>query len=359
MKKNLLRISMLLLLFLLSVAVVGCDNNEEEIVVDATYEIHTELQKNYLAGDYNYATLYAKGVEELSKPNAVTISWEVESENSVDKYTFYLSESDSFSDTREFETTTNKVELINLKINTVYYWYVGYQLNGVSNKTDTKTFMIDATTPRNLCIDGLTNVRDLGGYKIVDNKHSNQGLIYRSSRLNENETTTNLITEAGIKEMLEVLKIKSELDIRRTGENGDITTSPLGSSVNYFSVPMESGGNCILLNTAVIKDAFAILGNEDNYPVVIHCSIGTDRTGMLCFLINALLGVSEEDLYRDYMFSNFGNIGGSRSSSIIDKYLNLIKRSEGDSLAEQTYNYLLSIDVNETDLNNLIRIMTK
>ena len=63
MKKNLLRISMLLLLFLLSIAVVGCDNNEEEIVVDATYEIHTELQKNYLAGDYNYATLYAKGVE--------------------------------------------------------------------------------------------------------------------------------------------------------------------------------------------------------------------------------------------------------------------------------------------------------
>ena len=162
MKKNLLRISMLLLLFLLSIAVVGCDNNEEEIVVDATYEIHTELQKNYLAGDYNYATLYAKGVEELSKPNAVTISWEVESENSVDKYTFYLSESASFSDTREFETTTNKVELINLKINTVYYWYVGYQLNGVSNKTDTKTFMIDATTPRNLSIDGLTNVRDLG-----------------------------------------------------------------------------------------------------------------------------------------------------------------------------------------------------
>ena len=50
----------------------------------------------------------------------------------------------------------------------------------------------------------------------------------------------------------------------------------------------------------MLKDAFAIFGNKDNYPIVMHCSIGTDRTGMLAFLINSLLGVSEEDLYKDY-----------------------------------------------------------
>ena len=42
--------------------------------------------------------------------------------------------------------------------------------------------------------------------------------------------------------------------------------------------------------------------------LLLHCSIGTDRTGVICFLINALLGVSEEDLYKDYLFSMFGMI---------------------------------------------------
>jgi hypothetical protein len=159
--------------------------------------------------------------------------------------------------------------------------------------------------------------------------------------------------------MLEVLKVKSELDIRRTdnNENGGITVSPLGSKVKYYSVPMKSNGNCLLLNKDVIKNAFKILGDESNYPIVIHCSIGTDRTGMLCFLINALLGVSEEDLYRDYLFSNFGNIGGNRTPSIIDTYLLNISTSYGETLSEKTYNYLKNIGVNESDLNTLISLM--
>ena len=353
MKKIVYIFSSFLIIFVL--LLTGCTNQENDV---EKFQIHTELQEEFLKDDYRNVILYAKGKEELSKPLPVTLNWQLDVSNDV--YVFHLSESKDFKDENTLEVKTNSIEIYNLKIQTTYYWYVS-DLNNLETKTEVKAFIIESETPRNLAIDGLTNVRDVGGYKIGNNKRTNQGLIYRSSRLNENETTDLLITQTGIKEMLSTLKIKSELDIRQVAdnENGGITESPLGTTVNYYSVPMKSGGNCILLNKDVLKDAFAILGNANNYPIVIHCSIGTDRTGMLAFLINALLGVSEEDLYRVYLFSNFGDIGRSRNASIIKDYLTILNKEAGNNLAEKAYNYLLSLEVEKNDLDTLINIMTK
>lgn len=349
MKRRLFRLFLGIIIVCLCLVLGGCNKTPDQV-----FEIHTDLQKEFLAGDYRYISSYADGKDELSKPKSVKISWD---STDTEEYVFYLSENKKMKDCKTYITDVNSIELWNLKINTMYYWYVSY--NGI--KTDVKSFMIESSAPRNLNIDGLTNVRDLGGYQVDKKTFVNQGMIYRCSRLNENETTDLLITELGIKQMLDDLGIKSELDVRRSdnNENGGLTSSPLGDSVNYYSIPMKSGGNCILLNKTVIKDVFEILGDEDNYPVVIHCSIGTDRTGMICFLINALLGVSLDDLYKDYLFSNFGNIGGNRTPSIIEDYLRVLDSASGDTLALKTYNYLVSIGVNEEDIDTLKNIMLK
>lgn len=361
MNNKFIKSIILILLISLSFGIYGCNNDKKYTEDEAVFEIHSELQKKFLMGDYQEISFYADGQKELSKPEEINIVWEVEKPKKVKEYIFNLSEASDFLETKTYVTNTNEIALINLKIHTKYYWYVSYNCEGEEIKTDVKSFYVSANYPRNLLIDGLTNVRDVGGYQIGEGKYTNQGLIYRSSRLNENETTDLLITESGIKEMLDVLKIKSELDVRQVNdnENGGITQSPLGETVSYFSVPMKSGGNCILLNKDIIKDAFAILGNQDNYPIVIHCSIGTDRTGMLCFLINALLGVDEEALYKDYLFSNFGNIGRNRTPSAIKTYISTISSQSGETFAEKTYNYLLSIDVAEEDLISVIDIMAK
>ena len=349
MKNIIKKISSILFIFLLVFTLFSCDKKEE-------YSIHTELQANYLAGDYKLIRSYGKGVEELSKPKSITISWKASKE--VENYKFYLSEKEDFTDARVYETSVNQVELKNLKINITYYWYVEYLVT--NDKSDVKTFIINCNAPRNIDIDGVTNVRDIGGYSLGDS-YTNQGLIYRSARFNENETTTNLITEAGIKEMVDVLKIKTELDLRKTedNENGGLTNSPLGESVNYVSIPMNTGGNYMVINEGVLKDIFKIFGDINNYPIVIHCSIGTDRTGAICFLINSLLGVNEDNLYQDYLFSNFGNIGGNRMPSTIDDYIKIINRIEGSTFKEKTYNYLIKNNVDVEDINNLINIMTK
>lgn len=352
MRKVFKKILLVLAFMFFIISINSCKQTE---ILDL--EIHTEAQISYLEGNYDLIRSYAKGDKELSKPKAIKISWD--SSKDVKEFDFYLSKDADFKEYRLIETNIAQVELINLEIHTNYYWYVEYIHDQKKIRTEVETFRIDCHTPRNLDIDGITNARDLGGYKIGENKYTNQGLIYRTARFNEKDGTV-IITEKGIKEMVEVLKVKTELDVRQTedGENGGINSSPLGDSVNYISVPMNTGGNYLLLNISVLKDVFKVFGNEANYPIVLHCSIGTDRTGVISFLINALLGVAEEDLYKDYLFSMFGLINNNRMSSTIDKYIDMISTSDGSTLKEKTYNYLIDLGVEKADLDNLIGIMT-
>jgi len=345
MRKNISKLASLSLIFLLSLSMVGCNKKEN-------YNLHTEKQEEYLKGDYNLIHLYADGTQELSKPQSIALRWD---DFSSESYEVKISKKEDFSEgVITHKSATNMFVLENMEINQTYYWKV------CSNGKETKveSFTTNSLAPRSLVVDGITNARDVGGYKTLDGEVTNQGLIYRTSRFNENETQELLISSLG-KMQLRDLGIKTELDIRRVdnNENGGLSESPLGPSVNYISVPMKSGGNCILLNKDILKDAFKVFGNKDNYPIVMHCSIGTDRTGMLAFLINALLGVSEEDLYKDYLYSNFANIGGNRTPSTIKSYIDMFKYEEGDTLALRVKNYLLGVGVNEIDINNMIDMM--
>ena len=338
-------------MFFLSLYLCGCKNKDE---FDQIFDIHTELQNQYLVGDPKLIGPYATGIKELSKPNPIKLTFDIEST----QYNLYISENNTFEvDVLKYTTTNKEIEIYNLKINTKYYWYVTNIDESV--KSDVKTFKINTKTIRNLDIDGLTNARDLGGWEIDKNTYVKQGMIYRTSRFNENESTEVLISEKGINTMLNELKVKTEIDLRKTedNENGGITSSPLGNTVNYVSIPMKSSGNIIILNKDLIKDVFKVLGDENNYPIVIHCSIGTDRTGLICYLINSLLGVNEENLYQDYLFSCFGEIGKARVYSTIDKYKMAINTSSGNTHKEKTYNYLIDIGVSKTDLDNILNIM--
>jgi protein-tyrosine phosphatase len=207
------------------------------------------------------------------------------------------------------------------------------------------------------------NIRDLGGHGIK------QGLLYRSGRFNETDGTTK-ITDNTIKTMTEVLNVKTEIDLRRGNENGEITASPLGESVNYVHLPMYYGGENVLThqgehsgvqydNPGQIKLFFETLADERNYPIDFHCAIGKDRTGCMAYLIEALCGMEEEFLYRDYLFSNFAKISGMcEIVDIDDKYGATLKDYEGETLQEKTFNYLNNvIGVSSTDLQKIQSIL--
>lgn len=342
MKKHLFNLMAITLL-----ALCSCKDNTP------SYSIHTELQANYLADSYSNYSSYVNGLEDNSKPEPFKIDLvdvdigsiitTYEDNKIVDSFTYYSADNFTYN-------------LYNLKIGTKYKTTFSAISGDIAKTIEYK---IDDVAPRNLYVDGVTNCRDLGGWKI-DKKHRvKQGMIYRTAKYNEDESDALLITEKGIDALKNTLGVKTEIDLRKTSdnENGGITSSPLGKGVRYVSYPMVSNGNVLTLNKTKLRTLFEMFAEENNYPLAFHCSIGTDRTGMVAFLLNGLLGVSKEDLYRDYLFSNFGLIYSMRTASTIDTYLTTIESYSGKTLSEQFYNFLKDVGVQTSTLDKIKDLM--
>ena len=355
-----------------SLLLSGCNNktpsNVEFTLTDLgqNVEFHTELQLKYIdSEDYLTTMGIASGSSEKSAPNAVNISWKAKPINGkkTKKYVLDLYEGNNEESKWTYEVSDTEVDIYNLKINTTYSYKVTAVYSDKSFTSEASVFKTTSKAPRNLYVENVMNFRDLGGNGIK------QGLIYRSGRFNEDDGAS-LLTEATQKQMKEQFGFKTEVDLRRMDEYGNITASPLGSDVNYIHLPLYYGGQNILVyhgehsgvdydNPARIKDFFDLLANPNSYPLDFHCAIGKDRTGCMAYLIKALCGVEEEHLYRDYLFSNFAKISGMCNvSDIDDRYGQTLKDYTGDSLQEKTYNYLHEvIGVSEDNLNSIRNIL--
>lgn len=361
--------SVLLVLVLLAGLFAGCTQAQPAAQADAvlfavspveeTVDLHTFGQKTFLSGPNALLSLYAGGQKEKSRPLAVEFSWTYAGD-AKDGFTLSLSENADMTDSVTYTTNETQLSVYNLKIGTTYYWTV----STADAQSAVASFTTSDQAPRNLYVDGVTNVRDLGGWETQNGSRTKQGMIYRCGRLNESDTdTVNIeITDSGRQTMLDSLGIRTEIDVRMaaTKETGGITASPLGDSVAYINCPMEWDGKMFADNQAQILKIFSVLADENSYPLIIHCNIGTDRTGMLSFLINALLGVPEESLYKDYLFSNFGNIGGKRplKNLLNADYYQAVMDSKGQTLSEKTYNCLLGIVVPGEQLDAVIALLS-
>ncbi len=318
--------------------------------------LHTDIQRKYLRDGFENINTYAVGAEELSRPTKVEYTWE----SGTKPYTVYLSEHEDYSEPLIYQVDEKKISFTNLKIDTQYYFKV---ISG-SDIIRNDSFLTDNEIIRNLYISGVTNARDLGGYR-VGKEVTKQGLIFRTGRINENSTETpkDKITEAGKHTMLNELKVKSEIDLRMVNNNevGGLTegVGVLGDTVSYYQCPMDYNKSFETEeNVKSLRKVFEILGNSENYPTFFHCSIGTDRTGYVAWLINACLGVNEGYLWRDYLFSNFGNIGGKRSVSSIDNsYVKTINGGPGATLKDKATYYLLQKGITRDQIDTLRNMM--
>ena len=351
----------------------GCNNKTPSNVnftladLGNNVEFHTELQLRYIdSADYTTTNGIASGSSEKSAPEPVKLSWTAKPVNGKKTKDYKVEVFETNNEENKWVYTCNEpnLDVYNLKINTEYSYVVTAVYSDKSFTSEKSSFKTTSKAPRNLFIENVMNFRDLGGNGIK------QGFIYRSGRFNEDDGTS-LLTEETQKQIKEQFGFKTEIDLRRGDENGGITASPLGVDVSYQHLPMYYGGQNILIHTgthsgveydnpARIKEFFDLLANENNYPMDFHCAIGKDRTGCMAYLIKALCGVSEEHLYRDYLFSNFAKISGMcQISDIDDRYGKTIKDyTVGTTLQEKTYNYLKNvIGVSEANLQSIQDIL--
>ena len=265
---------------------------------------------------------------------------------------FEVADNLDFDDSRVFMRASRKssVDVYHLKTDTTYLYRITLNLsNGetVSTQGSFKT----AKSPRILTIDGIVNVRDFGGRTTLDGKTVRQGVLFRGSELDGAVEPTYKITDKGIADMLTVLNVQTDLDLRSSANNiGGF--DPLGKNVEhiYFDASMYS--DVFTENgKKSLRSIFAELADKSNYPVYLHCTYGFDRTGTVCYLLGALLGMSEEDLITDYSVS--GLAIGNMSLDNINGLRDQLAAYEGETLKDDVECFLLSIGVTEQEIQNI------
>lgn len=175
---------------------------------------------------------------------------------------------------------------------------------------------------RNVNIPGIQNFRDLGGYPSYSaKKHVRWGMIYRSAEIDSLECYS--------RKELKNLGIKTIIDLRSSPDQGN--RPPLQKGFNVVHIPLAAGNMGKILNgireerikcdtvyrmvermnrtligryTKEYRQIFDILLDRKNYPVVMHCSSGKGRTGIVAALVLATLGVNEDIIMEDYRLSN-------------------------------------------------------
>lgn len=272
------------------------------------------------------------------------------------------SESEDFANSvfEDVVVGDNECVLYNLKKATTYYLRVVIVADDEEKTSDPISFGVRDLGPRVMKIDGIHNVRDLGGY-VTPEGRTVQGIIYRGGALSPESYYPNVgLTDAGKAYMKDTLKIKTDFDLRNAAQNNGLTTSPLtGATLGYYNADGYDTG---IANKETYRKIFAALSDENRYPVYLHCTGGADRTGTVSFLLNALLGVSETDLVKDYEYTSFSIYGERNSKGGEPAYrfaelVAAIKAYSGETLAEKTEKYLLSAGVTETQIYNIRAIM--
>ncbi len=256
---------------------------------------------------------------------SVVLSWEMR--NVMTMYMVWVSENEDLSNPC-FQGQTQECYIsVDGLLPGTYYWKVA---DARGKESDVDSFVVSDYV-RALNVDNIKNFRDLGGWKTESGKTVKYGMSYRSAVLKE--TSGVALTKLGI---------KTEIDLRAEVECAK-SIIPEKYAIQFLQAGIMQGDYVLkdksfysLLTpeqiiekrhseaafkqeyAAALYQAFKLYTEKSNYPILFHCTSGADRTGTFAFLLNGMLGVGIDDLYRDFELTCIA-MGGKRWRSNIKK----------------------------------------
>jgi len=209
----------------------------------------------------------------------------------------------------------------------------------------------------------VINVRDLGGWTTLTGKVLRYGRLYRGGQLNGTYSTA---TAADVQTLKE-LGIGGEIDLRwKDGYDKDdqVGVSAFGfTEGDDFYVARANDYTAANLSEtetqARLKAEFKFIIQclEADKAVYYHCAWGADRTGLLTFLLEGVLGMSQPDLYRDYELTSFSAAGNRLFTSFQDR-IKVITSLTGASLTKKFENYFKNkLGVSADDISTFRSLM--
>lgn len=333
----------------------------------AEIAVLSEAQKAYLA--LPRAERFAKFDDgsfrkELAKdgdyPQTVELKWSDDSTNAM-----YLV---SVEDKMIAVSNRCSVRVVNLEPNKAYSWSV--RVPGETNSVS-GSFVTAADLPRLVFADGVPNLRDLGGWRTKDGGRVRMNMIFRSAGLRgsarkSGDSLLNVrytpgsqrVTAFGIEALKDDLKIKTDIELRTLKETMCMNDTIIPGA-RWVKVPFlayDFIADDVKGRMQFVK-IFREFLDEKNYPVLFHCSGGRDRTGTVAFLLNALLGVSEDDLCRDWEATAFGDSALSFGTDRIQRLFDYLHTLAGSDINAQVESYVRSCGISDAEIAAFRSIM--
>jgi len=244
--------------------------------------------------------------------------------------------------------------------------------------------------PRFMSVDGVSNMRDIGGWKGLGGRPIRHGLVYRSAAFDTGarfrrggraqyeylfgldpvteeekrdfKPSERTITDKGVKELVDDLGIRTDLDLRSPHECHGMDSSPLGRGVKWAHCPLKTYGRFGDEDAkAAFAKAFKVFLDESNYPIVFHCAGGADRTGAVAFMVMGVCGVALDDLRKDWELTAFGTghaeNPGFTHAKRFDCLVAVVDAYPGETLADRIAAYIKSCGFTDADIERVREIM--
>ena len=175
--------------------------------------------------------------------------------------------------------------------------------------------MVDSLD-RWLALEGLDNVRDVGGLPLRDGGQTRPGVLLRSASLH-------YLTPGDVEHLVDVLGLRLVLDLRTRREvdrDGPTAVARAGVETVWLSFLAEDGDplpeadddldpmvhnylGYLSQRGENVVQAVRRLAAPDAGPALVHCAAGKDRTGVLVALVLDAVGVQRSAVLADYMLS--------------------------------------------------------
>lgn len=312
---------------------------------------YTESSTSAIAG-YN-----AQSVSRADQPASANIPLPLQQ----DAATLYLSLDAQYSAplTYTIPAGTDLYPLTNFLPGQTYYYKVqDHEDNTIADGTIQTTGGL-----RMIGAEGIANMRDLGGWVNADGNRIRYGKLFRGTELTSGSHYN--ATQADLNLLADQLGIGAEIDLRTTS---DLVSAQSASSITgatYYYADLSNWSTDALNRDAEkFGHGFdAILAAlKAGKAAYFHCIFGADRTGCFAFLLEGLLGLTLDQLCKDYELTSFSTAGTramNDEGGILSKY-RYINALPGDNLQQKFYNYWRgAVGVSAEDLNAFIDLMVE
>ena len=253
----------------------------------------------------------------------------------------------------------NQVNYVTITEGTIYNMIPGQTYYWESESDETVHGYVKPTANRRILnVDNMGNVRDLGGLEADTDGDGTvdatlkYGKLFRGERLYDKEANKNALITLGVEE---------EIDLRASSEIAS-NEAKLGTykqlNTKHYQLDFTTQREYYDMTRATVKEIMQdVVAGKSIY---FHCRIGTDRTGTVAYILEALLGVPEEEMLEDYELSYFFGLynrtrlysyDANSSVSKTEKFVYMLNVFED---AGGVYEWYMLGSTNRTQDDNLI-----